>query len=80
MDTIQIENRIWVAKNGRPFLGHGRIMLLENIEKEGSINKAAKSLGMSYKRAWQIVNSVNCISDEPLVQSSIGGAGGGAHS
>lgn len=77
MTEIQINNRIWIEKNGRPFLGDGRITLLESIGKEGSINKAAKLLGMSYKRAWQLVNAINDQADEPIVIRNIGGAGGG---
>jgi molybdate transport system regulatory protein len=77
MDTIKIDNRFWIAKNGEPFLGHGRILLLENIDRKGSINKAAKAMGMSYKRAWQIVSAINNLSDDPLVIRNTGGAGGG---
>lgn len=77
MGKIQLNNRLWIEKEGTPFLGWGRIHLLETIETEGSINKAAKVLGMSYKRAWQLVNAINDISDEPIVEKSTGGSGGG---
>ena len=77
MADIRINTRIWVEKNGMPFLGDGRISLLESIAQEGSINKAAKALGMSYKRAWQLVNAINNISDEPVVVRTTGGNGGG---
>lgn len=77
MENIGLNNRIWIEKNGKPFLGQGRIILLENIAAEGSINKAAKKLGMSYKRAWQLINAINAVADVPIVERSIGGAGGG---
>ncbi|MBA7517081.1 Molybdenum-pterin-binding protein MopA [subsurface metagenome] len=77
MEGIEINNRIWVEKEGKPFLGDGRITLLENIDQEGSINKAAKSLGMSYKRAWQLINAINDLADEPVVVRTTGGSGGG---
>ncbi len=77
MEGIKINNRIWIEKKGKPFLGDGRITLLECIDHEGSINKAAKSLGMSYKRAWQLINSIHDSADEPLVVKTIGGSGGG---
>ena len=77
MESIKINNRIWIEKNGKPFLGDGRITLLESIDQEGSINRAAKSLGMSYKRAWQLINAVNDLADVPIVLRSTGGAGGG---
>lgn len=77
MAEIEINNRIWIEKNGLAFLGSGRVSLLESINKEGSINRAAKAMGMSYKRAWQLVNTMNNISDEPLVERLTGGIGGG---
>lgn len=77
MGDIQLNNRLWIEKQGVPFLGWGRIHLLETIENEGSINKAAKALGMSYKRAWQLVNAINKIADKPVVERITGGAGGG---
>lgn len=80
MGSIQLNNRLWIEKEGIPFLGWGRIHLLETIDKEGSINKAAKTLGMSYKRAWQLVNAINKVADEPIVERSTGGSGGGGTS
>ena len=77
MNEFKINNRIWIEKNGKPFLGDGRITLLESIDQAGSINKAAKSLGMSYKRAWQLINAINNLADEPIVLRTIGGSGGG---
>jgi len=75
--AFEINNRLWIAKNGKPFLGIGRIQLLEQIAQEGSINKAAKGMGMSYKRAWEIVNTINEMAEEPVVVRQIGGSGGG---
>ena len=60
-----------------PYLGPGRVALLEGIEKEGSISEAAKSLGMSYRKAWQLVKNMNDLSSEPLVEKKLGGAKGG---
>jgi molybdate transport system regulatory protein len=77
MKNLELNNRIWIEKNGKPFLGHGRIILLEKIDHEGSINRAAKSLGMSYKRAWQLINAINEVAEEPIVERVTGGAGGG---
>ncbi|MGD2034665.1 MAG: LysR family transcriptional regulator [Bacteroidales bacterium] len=77
MEEIKVNNRIWIEKEGKPFLGNGRIALLESIGQQGSINKAAKSLGMSYKRAWQLINAINSLSDEPIVIRTTGGFGGG---
>tara|TARA_B100000508_G_C11461842_1_gene279615 strand:- start:971 stop:1252 length:282 start_codon:yes stop_codon:yes gene_type:complete len=58
-------------------IGEGRILLLQKIIEEGSINKAAKSIGMSYKKAWRLINGMNETSSEPIVARSSGGVGGG---
>lgn len=77
MAVLELNSRIWLEKNGKPYLGHGRITLLENIDQQGSINKAAKAMGMSYRRAWQLVTSINEMSEEPVVIRNTGGSGGG---
>lgn len=58
-------------------LGPGKIDLLETIEQEGSISAAARTMGMSYRRAWLLVDAMNRMFDEPLVLTSPGGAQGG---
>ena len=58
-------------------IGARRIALLEAIGAAGSITAAAKSVGLSYKGAWDAVNAINNLADRPLVQGSTGGAGGG---
>lgn len=60
------------------YLGHGRIALLEHIDALGSIAKAAKAMGMSYKRAWYLADSINSTFSEPVVARQHGGKGGGA--
>lgn len=64
-------------KDGRSYLGEGRVALLKAIEKMGSISAAARSMNMSYKKAWEAVDAMNALSDEPLVIRTSGGAGGG---
>jgi molybdate transport system regulatory protein len=60
-------------------MGPGKADLLEHIGKTGSIAAAGRAMGMSYKRAWQLVEVMNAIFTRPLVESSRGGpAGGGA--
>jgi molybdate transport system regulatory protein len=59
------------------FLGGTRIRLLEAIERHGSISHAAKTLPLSYKAAWDAVEDMNNLAEEPLVQRSVGGAHGG---
>lgn len=63
--------------NGR--LGPGKIALLEAIDREGSISAAGRALGMSYKRAWDLVDAMNRVLGAPVVDASTGGyRGGGA--
>ncbi len=58
-------------------MGPGKADLLEHIGKTGSIAAAGRAMGMSYKRAWQLVEVMNAIFTHPLVESSRGGASGG---
>jgi molybdate transport system regulatory protein len=58
-------------------LGPGRADLLEGIEDTGSIAAAGRRMGMSYKRAWTLVETMNTQFPEPLVTGGKGGAGGG---
>ncbi|WP_228854760.1 winged helix-turn-helix domain-containing protein [Desulfomarina profundi] len=69
--------RLWLERDGATFLGTGRVVLLERIREHGSISRAARSMKMSYKHAWDLVDSMNRKSPDPLVITSKGGKGGG---
>lgn len=58
-------------------LGPGKVALLEAIAREGSISAAARAIGMSYRRAWQLVEQVNATFAGPAVAASTGGRHGG---
>ena len=58
-------------------IGPGKARLLESIRNTGSISAAAREMGMSYKRAWLLLDSMNQAFTEPLVTAAPGGAGGG---
>jgi len=73
----QIESRIWIKTESGTFLGNGRVQLLQEIDKHGSISKAAKKMKMSYKKAWNLVDSMNKEGKEILVTAKSGGVGGG---
>ncbi|MEQ1601019.1 MAG: LysR family transcriptional regulator [Methylophilaceae bacterium] len=61
-------------------IGPGKASLLEAIARDGSISAAARSMGMSYKRAWDLVDTMNHSFKQPLVATATGGShGGGAH-
>ena len=61
-------------------VGPGKIALLEAIAEAGSISAAARSLGMSYRRAWELVAELNQTFSSPVVERITGGAGGAATS
>ena len=69
--------RFWFEKNEKSYIGVGRAELLTRIAESGSISKAAKQMGMSYKAAWDSVDIMNKLSPSPLVESFNGGKGGG---
>ncbi|WP_341961491.1 TOBE domain-containing protein [Pseudomonas sp. RC10] len=54
-----------------------RIALLQHIAEQGSITRAAKSAGLSYKAAWDAIDELNNLALKPLVERSVGGRGGG---
>lgn len=61
----------------RPAMGPGKAELVERIAETGSISAAARAMGMSYRRAWQLVEALNRDFEKPVVHTAIGGARGG---
>ena len=60
-------------------IGHGKIRLLEAVRDCGSISAAGRAMGMSYRRAWLLIDELNSMFDEPVIKTKHGGtAGGGA--
>lgn len=76
-DAIHFRGRFWIERYDGTFLGPGRIELLEQIESGNSIAEAARQLGMGYKTAWDMLNAINNLADEPVVISIKGGRRGG---
>jgi molybdate transport system regulatory protein len=58
-------------------VGPGKIALLEGIQRTGSLSQAARELDMSYRRAWQLLTSLNSSFSEPVAVTVKGGRGGG---
>lgn len=78
-EQISFRVNVRIFQGEHPFLGKGRIQLLERIEEFGSIAQAAKSMDMSYRKAWGLIKEMNEIASTPLVEKQPGGkAGGGA--
>lgn len=75
--TLNIKGRVWLYTDEGSFLGSGRVELLRRIGEHGSISKAAKTMKMSYKKAWTLVTSMNTQAKEPLVIVFSGGKNGG---
>ncbi len=65
---MKVEGKLWIDIDGAGIAGHGRIQLLRLIDETGSIKKAAESIGMSYKAAWDSINSLNEIFGKNLVE------------
>ena len=80
MKKKEIRVRCWIDINGTRFFGPGRSDLLKLIDETGSIAKAARTMGMSYKKAWDMVGEMNMKGKTPLVISQKGGSKGGGAS
>ncbi|MBV2235414.1 MAG: TOBE domain-containing protein [Sterolibacterium sp.] len=78
--SVAVHGSIWLTMSGMSFGGSGRIDLLARIDEYGSINQAAKSIRMSYRAAWDAIDTMNQIAGEPLVDRQAGGKGGGGTS
>ncbi|MDA8157356.1 MAG: LysR family transcriptional regulator [Actinomycetota bacterium] len=69
--------KLWIEGREGTFLGHGRIALLERIKQYGSISEAARSMEMSYRHAWALLENMNRQARLPLIETAIGGEKGG---
>ena len=74
---MKVMGNIWIEGKHGAFIGVGRMKLLERIKEHGSITVAARSMKMSYRQAWELVDSMNRESSKPLVVTAAGGIGGG---
>lgn len=74
---LELQGSLWLNVAGQSLGGRGRFALLGFIDACGSISQAAKRMGMTYKNAWDAVDSMNTAAGEPLVARSVGGRGGG---
>ena len=69
--------RMRVIQDGTIALGPGKVQLLEAVREHGSISAAARSLGMSYRRAWLLMDELNRALESPATVSEHGGQSGG---
>ncbi len=75
--TPALRLRMRVVSGDTIAIGPGKVELLEAIQAQRSITAAAKSLGMSYRRAWLLVDELNRALKAPAVETAAGGPGGG---
>ncbi|WP_239482876.1 LysR family transcriptional regulator [Paraburkholderia sp. C35] len=74
---IDVRFRLRILVGDTVAIGPGKMALLEAIQENGSISAAARSLGMSYRRAWVLLDELNSLLREPATSASTGGATGG---
>ncbi|MGH8256585.1 MAG: TOBE domain-containing protein [Steroidobacteraceae bacterium] len=75
--TLQIGGSLELSHRGHKYLGGNRIRLLEAIDRLGSISQAAPDVGLSYKAAWDAVDAMNNLAEQPLLIRAPGGKHGG---
>ena len=78
--SVTLELKVRLRQGGEIAMGPGKAELLEAIAAAGSISAAARQMGMSYRRAWLLVDVMNRSFDAPLVRSATGGQRGGGAS
>jgi molybdate transport system regulatory protein len=77
MTFLKARSRIWIETDEGTFLGEGTVRLLKSIEKTGSILASSKELGMSYRKAWRLIDRMNKQCQSPMVIKTSGGTSGG---
>ena len=74
---VVAKHKLWLERDGRVVMSDYRVRLLALVQETGSLAKAASALKLSYRRAWGKVKELEANMGVPLVQSEVGGAGGG---
>jgi molybdate transport system regulatory protein len=73
----KVQFRMRIYRDDSIAIGPGKIALLESVAENGSISAAARQLGMSYRRAWVLIDEMNRALVQPAVNTAAGGAHGG---
>jgi molybdate transport system regulatory protein len=69
--------KVWIEYKDKPLIGKGGAQILEAIDRENSISKAAETLGMSYRYVWNYIQDIQKTMEEPIVETFKGGKSGG---
>ena len=75
--TSKVQFRLRVYRDDSIAIGPGKVALLEAVAETGSISAAARHLGMSYRRAWMLIDEMNRAMSSPAVHTAAGGSHGG---
>jgi molybdate transport system regulatory protein len=76
--TNRLSIRVDLASGAR--IGPGKVAVLEEIARSGSISAAGRALHISYRRTWELVEELNATLGAPVVETAAGGSGGGGAS
>ena len=74
---MRVGIKLWIEAEDGLLLGKGRVRLLKAIDRFGSIHRASKELGISYKKAWHQIEDLNRHAPKPVVERKTGGKNGG---
>ncbi|MFH1848329.1 MAG: LysR family transcriptional regulator [Candidatus Omnitrophota bacterium] len=74
---MKVKSKVWLEKRNGLILGEGKAQLLKEIDRSGSINKAAQSMGVSFRKAWSSVTAVEKRLGARLIERQKGGSNGG---
>lgn len=77
IEKPRMDIRLRIDVSPTASIGPGKVALLEHIDRVGSLSQAARELGLSYRRAWLLLDDLNHSFAEPVASASIGGVGGG---
>jgi molybdate transport system regulatory protein len=75
---IVARSKVWLEVDGKSFLGDGRERLLKAVDRTGSINAAARELGISYRKVWAQLQAMEASAPFPILERRTGGKGGGS--
>ncbi len=73
----KLSSKVWLEYKDKPLIGKGGAEILEAIDKENSISKAAETLGMSYRYVWNYLHDIQDTLQEPIIETFKGGKSGG---
>ncbi len=77
MVNLSARQKLWVDRDGKIVMSDYRVRLLALVAETGSLARAASAMKLSYRRAWGKIKEIEANLGVPLVESEVGGAGGG---